>query len=251
MCYNRNCILISGVVIKAPEKRVSQDGALTVTRFYFESSNGSSSSKMTLLCKSYNRLAEKVESIPVGASVLIRGRLKTSLYKDNNGKQQKLVEIVATDVWPAMADVHINIFEIAGRTTQDGQFFVGTGDKKALMRTSFAVSRKVGSEDEVEFVNVTAFDKKAEFMSKWAKKGTPFYAYGKLSIEQYTRNDGSNGTSYTLVADDVGFTSDKKSSNSNSAPVSAGSNAVSPTADGFVPGNSGSSTNWWDNVPMH
>lgn len=242
MCYNNNFLIMSGEVVNPPEKRMKQTnngGTMTISRFRMKVGENK-----FLICKAFNTLADKLDALKTGSQVLCQGRLETTRYKDKNGVEQSLTEMVLSAVYPSVAGACVNVFHTAGRACKDGTFFIGNGEKKALIRTSMAVNRKLGDEEKAEFINVTAFDKKAEFLDKWIKKGAPFFAEGKLDIQHYTTKDGASATSYVLVANEVGFTSDKRAGSG-----SFEQNAAAPTADGFVPMDEGSFGGWAD-LPM-
>ena len=62
-----------------------------------------------------------------------------------------------------------------------------------MYRTSMAVNRSTGADNEsADFIQVLAFDKKAEFLSKWVPKGTAFFAEGRLSVGTYTKMEKQN-----------------------------------------------------------
>jgi single-strand DNA-binding protein len=85
------------------------------------------------------------------------------------------------------------------RYTQDGKpvasFSIGANE---------SWKGKDGQKQErTEWVNCTAFDKLAEIVEKYLKKGAAVYVSGKLRTEKYKAKDGSDRYSTKVVIDDL------------------------------------------------
>lgn len=243
MSMNKNLLVISGEITTNPEKRVSPDGKLKVTRMGLTISDGAP----RITVKSYNNLADKMAELKVGQSILIIGSLQTTSYKDNRTNATKyFTEVCCQHFCSSAKNAGVNYFLSVGRNTKDGNFFIGNGEKKAMYRTSMAINRSTGADNEsADFIQVLAFDKKAEFLSKWVPKGTAFFAEGRLSVGAYTDKNGETKSSYELVANSVGFVNDKKGGAAGSQPAATPAQqqneAPLPAAAGF---------GGWGDLPM-
>lgn len=257
MCMNLNFLMLSGAVVTVPEKRVRPEDQLAVTRFWLQPGKDN----MPIACKAYgDRLSDKLIKLNVLEGniksgqltwILCQGRLETTEYLVN-GCKTYFTELILSDVFPVVGNVGINVFMAAGRSVKDGDFFVGSGEKKAMCNSRMAINHGSGDSQKTEFLSVKSFDKKAEFVSKYIKKGTPFYAKGRLSISSYTDEQSQKRFSYDLMASDVEFTSDKKGSGTTSQPAAmpatgaVTNNPLPSAASGFAGGfNSG-----WGDLPM-
>lgn len=93
----------------------------------------------------------------------------------------------------------MNIFIGAGRLTRDVEIlYTGTG--KTIARFTIAISRpKSASGDKVtDFISCQAWDKTAEFMANYFRKGSGIMVEGQLNIDQATAEDGTR-KQYTKI----------------------------------------------------
>lgn len=82
----------------------------------------------------------------------------------------------------------------------------------AVARYSIAVNRPFAKEgqQDVDFFNVVAFGKAAEFVSKYFSKGSRIIIEGRLSSEVYEKKDGSGkGYAVQIIAERQEFGSTK------------------------------------------
>ena len=88
-----------------------------------------------------------------------------------------------------------------------------TQSGKAYARVGIAVNRQFSKDkDAVDFFNLVAWDKTAEFMGKWMPKGTKILVEGRLSTSKYKDKDGNERTSTDIIVDNVEFAGGKKDS---------------------------------------
>jgi single-strand DNA-binding protein len=91
-----------------------------------------------------------------------------------------------------MADLRvpeINYVALAGRLTRDPDL-KHTPSGLAICEIGLAVSRFYRSKDgerkeDTLFINVTVFDKQAEFLGDKLRKGRPIYVEGSLNFDQW------------------------------------------------------------------
>lgn len=92
---------------------------------------------------------------------------------------------------------------LVGRLTKEIELKY-TKDGKAWCSFSLAVAREF-NKNETDFINCTAFDKRAEIMSQYVKKGNKLGVIGRLQI------DKSNDTFYTkIIVDKIEFLENTK-----------------------------------------
>jgi len=82
-----------------------------------------------------------------------------------------------------------------------------TPSNKAVLRNSLAVRRNYknkSGEYDTDFINVMFFDKRAEFVNEYTKKGAKILVHGSLQTRNY-EVDGVKKTFTEVVADEVEF----------------------------------------------
>lgn len=97
--------------------------------------------------------------------------------------------------------------------------------QKAVVNFGMAINRKWRSKDgeekeEVCFVDCVAFGKTAENISKYTKKGDPFFIEGRLTLDSWTAQDGTKRNKHKVTVESfqfMGSTSDEQ----NAQPAAA------------------------------
>lgn len=98
----------------------------------------------------------------------------------------------------------MNSVHLSGRLTRDPELRHTTAGVPVAAFT-LAVDRKF-ERDKADFINVTAWRKTAEFVSRYFKKGQRVtVAEGRIRVDQYTDKDGNKRTRVEVVADAVEF----------------------------------------------
>ena len=127
---------------------------------------------------------------------------------------------------------------LMGRLTRDPEVRYGGANNSAVARFSLAVDRRFkreGDEQTADFINCVAFGKTAEFIEKYAKKGTKFVVEGRIQTGSYTNKDGQKVYTTDVVCESVEFAESKSTSSNNSANSAAGSSApTEDPGDGFM-----------------
>lgn len=108
----------------------------------------------------------------------------------------------------------LNKVVLMGRLTADAQL-KATQSGKSVATFTVACDRDFG-EKEADFINCVAWDKKAEFISKWFKKGDVIALTGRITVRSY---DTDNGKRYVteINVEDAYFGGSKKA-DSGQAP---------------------------------
>lgn len=94
-----------------------------------------------------------------------------------------------------------------------------TGDRDTtIARFAMAVDRR-GGQEKADFFNCVAFDKQAEFVEKYLKKGTKILITGRVQNDVYTNREGQKVYSVQIMVQELEFCESKKS-----AEATAGKN---------------------------
>lgn len=109
---------------------------------------------------------------------------------------------------------------IQGRLTKDVELRYTRSDKPVASFT-LAVDRR-GKDEGTDFINCVAWNKSAEFVSKYFSKGSEAVVDGRLQMREWTDKDGNKRVSAEVVADNVYFCGSKKNAvQGNVAPNTA------------------------------
>ena len=104
----------------------------------------------------------------------------------------------------------MNIGAITGHLTRDPEMR-RTGDGKAV--TSFCVAvKRPYTKDKTDFIDCVAWDKIAEFVSKYFAKGSGIAVDGFYTTRTWEDKDGNKRKSTELTASNVGFMGSKSDS---------------------------------------
>ena len=102
----------------------------------------------------------------------------------------------------------LNEIVIMGRLTRDPELRY-TQSQKPVASFAIACDRDVG-EKQTDFIEIVAWEKTAEFVSKYFAKGTLAVISGRLQIRDWTDNNGTKRRSAEVVANRVYFGESKK-----------------------------------------
>ena len=124
---------------------------------------------------------------------------------------------------------------LLGRLTADPEL-KQTQSGASVCNFSVAVDRRVSrnadqGQQTVDFINVVAWRERAEFVSRYFKKGNPILVCGSLQVRSWTDNQGQKRYATEVVADEVSFTSSASQSN-NPAPAADDGARYTPDAYG-------------------
>jgi len=109
--------------------------------------------------------------------------------------------------------VNLNKTFIIGRMTRDPDMRQ-TQNGTAVTNFGVALNRvyTVNNEkkEETTFVDVCAWGKTAEFVSKYFNKGKHIFVEGRLNMREWEGSDGTKRTKLEIVADNIQFVGDKE-----------------------------------------
>ena len=101
----------------------------------------------------------------------------------------------------------LNSIVLQGRLVRDPDLR-STGSGKRVCAFTVAVDR--GRTPGTDFINCAAWEKDAEFISKYFFKGDLILVQGQLQTRQYEDRNGSKRTAYEVVVREVNFCGGKK-----------------------------------------
>ena len=104
----------------------------------------------------------------------------------------------------------LNVIILAGNAVADPVVRT-TGSGKNIATVRLAVNNPLNDE-EVLYIDVDTWEKQAEFVQKFVKKGNSLSVVGRLKSREYTGNDGIKRTAFSVVCERVNFIGSKKKS---------------------------------------
>ena len=108
---------------------------------------------------------------------------------------------------------------ISGNTTKDIELKTApTGVSFCHFTLAVTGWKNKDGERRTDFIDCTAFNKTAERLVKYVKKGDKIYVIGELQKNDYTASDGTKRYTTKVIINEVEFMGGKKES-SNNAPA--------------------------------
>lgn len=98
---------------------------------------------------------------------------------------------------------------LLGNLTRDPETRV-TASGMTICKLGMAVSRAYSTKDgerkeETTFVDIDAFGKQAEVITKYMRKGRPLMVEGRLKLDQWEGNDGQKRSKLSVVLENFQF----------------------------------------------
>ena len=131
---------------------------------------------------------------------------------------------------------------LMGRTTRDAEVRYSQGENStAIARFTLAVDRRynrnsANGEQTADFINCVAFNKTAEFMERFGRKGTKFVVEGRIQTGSYTNKDGQKVYTTDVIVEQIEF-AESKAAGTNNGGFASGDRpmpAQAAPADGFM-----------------
>ena len=110
---------------------------------------------------------------------------------------------------------------LMGRLTKDPETRYTQSTNTQVTSFTLAVNRrfvKEGEERQADFINIVAWNKTAEFVSKYFKKGQQVGVIGRLQTRNWEDEQGQKHYVTEVIAEEVYF-ADTKKEESTSAPT--------------------------------
>ena len=105
---------------------------------------------------------------------------------------------------------------LIGRLTKDVEVRYTQTNNTMVVSFTLAVNRKFAKKDEqqADFINIIAWNKTAEFCSKYFKKGMQVSVVGRIQTRSWDDQNGQKRYATEVIADEVGFADSKKEAES-------------------------------------
>lgn len=122
----------------------------------------------------------------------------------------------------------INKAILMGRLTRDPELrHTGTGTP--VCSFTIAIDNGYGENRQTDFINCVAWNKTAEFVSKYFSKGRMIIVIGRISTRSWEGQDGKKNYTTEVIANEVSFGESKRSQDGDFTP-SAPADAFTPAA---------------------
>lgn len=136
----------------------------------------------------------------------------------------------------------MNKVVLMGRLARDPDVRYTTTNNTMVTSFPLAVNRRFarqGEERQADFINVVAWDKTAEFCSKYFKKGQQVGVIGRIQTRNYDDKDGKKVYVTEVVAEETYFADSKREAEvnpfaNNAAPIDAPFNPAAAPSE-FTP----------------
>ena len=111
-----------------------------------------------------------------------------------------------------------NLVVLTGRLTADPELKT-TPNGVSVTTFSIAVNRnyRAGEEQQTDFINIVAWRQRAEFITKYFKKGSMIGIEGSIQTRRYQDKNGNNRTAFEVVVNNAQFVESKRDGASASA----------------------------------
>ncbi|WPJ97583.1 single-stranded DNA-binding protein [Coraliomargarita algicola] len=115
---------------------------------------------------------------------------------------------------------------LLGNLTRDPETRV-TVNGNTICKLGMAVSRVYSTKDgerreETTFVDIDAFGKQAEVITKYMRKGRPLMVEGRLKLDQWETNDGQKRSKLGVVLENFQFVGGRDDNDSSGGSGSGG-----------------------------
>lgn len=114
-----------------------------------------------------------------------------------------------------------------GRLTKDIELKYAAGNGKAIAKFTLAVNRdykNANGEYEADFINCLAFDKRAEVLSQYVKKGQLVGIRGRIQTGTYDAQDGTKRYTTEILVEGFDLIGGNQGNNNSNNNNNSGSN---------------------------
>ena len=132
----------------------------------------------------------------------------------------------------------LNVVAIMGRMASDAQLrTTQSGQNVASFRVAVDRGRKdANGQNQTDWLDVVAWDKTADFVSRYFGKGSMIAVTGRLQSRNYQDKNGNNRTAIEIVANQVSFCGEKKQDTKSFRPANENAlNFAQGGNDDFAP----------------
>ena len=116
-----------------------------------------------------------------------------------------------------MSNLNLNKVVLAGRLTAEPELKQTMNTSVPVVRVNLAVNRRRGrnsdqKEQQTDFITIVAFRERAEFISKYFRKGSAICVTGSIQTSTWTDQQGQKHYSTEVVVDDAMFVDSRNES---------------------------------------
>lgn len=118
---------------------------------------------------------------------------------------------------------------LLGRLTKDVEVRYTQNNNTLVSSFTLAVNRrfiKQGEERQADFINIVAWSKLGEFISKYFKKGQQVVIVGRIQTRNYEDDNGQKHYITEIIAEEAYFADSKKDGNNESNPFGNADNSI-------------------------
>lgn len=128
----------------------------------------------------------------------------------------------------------LNQVALMGRLTRDPELKY-TSTNKPVTSFKLAVDRDYKSDNAVDFIACVAWDRTAEMVSRYYRKGERMVVNGRIQTRNWVDSDGSNRSATEVVVDRAYFVEAKPRGDIAHSPEPSGKMADIGGEDGEMP----------------
>lgn len=130
--------------------------------------------------------------------------------------------------------MNINKVILMGRLTADPELKT-SANNVSIVQFAVAVNRRFSKEEQkADFIECTAFNKTAEFLSKYFRKGSSVIVFGNIQVDSWKDKEGNNRKTVRVIVDELQFGESKNKEQSNPASVTPETYSNATNADFFT-----------------
>ena len=111
----------------------------------------------------------------------------------------------------------INKVILMGRLTKDPELRY-TNNKTPVCSFTIAVNNGYGEKQQTDFINCVAWNKTAEFVTKYFTKGKMIIVIGRIATRSWETQDGKRAYATEVIANEVNFGESKTSQQTATQP---------------------------------
>lgn len=107
----------------------------------------------------------------------------------------------------------MNKIILIGRLTKDPETKVIEETGKVISKFTLAVNRQykdANGDKQTDFIDIVAWDKKAEIITEYMTKGSLISVSGRLQMDKYEASDGTKRYKAKVIAEEFQFIDSKK-----------------------------------------
>ncbi|MBQ6483088.1 MAG: single-stranded DNA-binding protein [Anaerolineaceae bacterium] len=127
----------------------------------------------------------------------------------------------------------MNKWQGIGRLTKDAVFKV-LQSGKAVASFTLAVNRRK-RDDGADFIQCVAWEKTAELIEKYVKKGHRIGVTGHIQTRTYEKQDGTKGYATEVVVEELEFLEKREQDQTHQEPVRASDEKLEEVEDFDLP----------------